>query len=238
MATTGIVPLGGCPPTVLTAWRHRAGELADLPGVRYQVEVPVPDSDLTAADTARHLFDGGARRVALDSPITLSGGDTSTALRLLAMVRDLTSYGIVVDWTVRLPDHMPTEDGDDPGWGAGGWRLISHLYPPARVDVGSAGDAVRAEWAEKFFLCRFMYRMGPGFVQIRDRRFGALNRFTVDDARYLTAIQTLTPRALMSAVPPDVLATFRAEGLVWEAGPLALWLPYRVRRWPWHAMTV
>lgn len=240
MSTTETVPLGG-PPTVLTAWRHRADELADMPGVRYQVEVPAPGDEPATPDLARHLFDGGARRVALAAPITLTGGDTATALRMVALVRDLTSVGIAIDWTLRLPDRAPTDDDDEENrWGAGGWRLISHLHPPSQVDAGGAGDAdaVRTEWADTYFFGRFMYRRGPGFVQVRDRRLGTLNRFTVDDPAYLAAIRTLTPGTPAAAVRPDVLAAFRDEGLVWAAGGVALWLPYRVRRWPWHAMTV
>jgi len=41
-----------------------------------------------------------------------------------------------------------------------------------------------------------------------------------------------------AAVPAHVLEAFLAEGLAGQAGDLAWWIPYRVRRWPWPALMV
>jgi tetratricopeptide (TPR) repeat protein len=60
-----------------------------------------------------------------------------------------------------------------------------------------------------------------------------LSRFTIDDPEYLAALDVLSGGADVDTVPASVLDDSVAENLVWLVGRTAVWLPYRVRRWPW-----
>jgi len=203
----------------VSAWRHHDPRVADLPGVVLEGL----DHAGSAPDSAGELYRRGARRVALHDVVDLSGA-AAAALGRLAFVRDLTGHGVVVDWRVRF-------DG-----AAAAWSSLSHLYPPAEL-LGAVEDSGALDrWRDLFHLCRCVYRVGPGFVQVRDRRTGGLNRLTIDDRQYLEAIDRLLPGTPDEAIAPAVLGDLAAENLVWRMGGLAVWLPYRVRRWPWPAM--
>lgn len=217
------------PPTTaeitLTGWRHRDERVADLPGI------PMPPypvaADRPAAAVAADLYTAGARRVVLPDPVDLTGaGAPAAAVRALALVRELTSRGIVLDWQLRL--------GPDPS----GWRPLSHLAPPAAVHAGAVGEQIQRAWAGAFHYGKCIHRHGPGFVQIRDRRWGELNRLTLDEPDYLLLMDRLQEAAPIADLPPEPLADLAGESLVWTVGDLVLWLPYRIRRWPWHAMVI
>lgn len=226
MSTVTTEPAGSTPAGAaataswpIAAWRHHDPRVADLPGVA----LDGVDQAAPSPDPAGELYRRGARRVALHGLVDLSGA-AATSLRQLAFVRDLTGYGVVVDWRVRV-------DG-----AAGAWSSLSHLYPPTEL-LGTVEDAAALDrWRELFHLCRCVYRLGPGFVQVRDRRTGELNRLTIDDPEYLEAVDRLLPGVPEESIPPTILADLAAENLLWRWGGLAVWLPYRVRRWPWPAM--
>jgi hypothetical protein len=134
------------------------------------------------------------------------------------LVRDLTSYGIVVGWQLRLG-------------AADRWQTLSHLAPPAVV-LAPDGESIRREWAETHYMGKCLYRHGPGFVQVRDRRFGELRLFTIPEPEYRAAIGTLAEVAPATAVARPIMSEFLAEDLAGQVGEIAWWLPYRVRRWP------
>lgn len=204
----------------ISAWRHHDPRVADLPGVALEGV----DQAVSARDFAGELYRRGARRVALHDVVDLSGVAAATALERLAFVRDLTGHGVVVDWRVRV-------DG-----AAGAWSSLSHLYPPTELFGTSEDTPALGRWRDLFHLCRCVYRVGPEFVQVRDRRTGELNRLTIDDPQYLEAVDRLLPGASEDVIPPAILGDLAAENLLWRLGGRAVWLPYRVRRWPWPAM--
>jgi hypothetical protein len=165
--------------------------------------------------------------VALDGPIDLSGNPgTATVVARLLLLGQLTSWALVVDWEVRL--------GADPE----SWRLLSHLYPPRVVLDAVDADHVRDRWRQGFYLCKCIWRQGPGFVEVRDRRAGSLARFIIDEPDYLRAMERLSAGCRADEVPAAVLADLVSEGLAGRVGDLAWWIPYRVRRWPSAALVV
>ncbi|WP_020129142.1 DUF5825 family protein [Streptomyces sp. 303MFCol5.2] len=190
------------------------------------------------AEECDRLWELGARRVRLSDVVDLS--DTGTpdaaarAVRTLSTVRDLTARAVLVEWDLRPdPDGGATATEDVS-------RLLSHLQPPQRiegVDPARAEDALRT-WRNGHYLGKCLWRQGPGFVQIRDRRWGDLRRFTVDEPHYQEAIERLAYGAPASAVPADALADLREERLVLAVGGVQWWLPYRVNRWLQEAMTI
>ncbi|MDH6455841.1 MULTISPECIES: DUF5825 family protein [unclassified Streptomyces] len=216
-------------PLTLTTWRDHDEEVLQLPALRPLTTV-VADS-ATPAETAAKLYTEGVRRVALDRPADLTGATGArTIVSTMLLLGELTSWGIVVDWDVAL--------GADPDI----WRSFNHLHPPRRIlDTEHAKEAadIRQEWRSTFYVGKCVYRRGPGFVQVRDRRAGgSLARYTLDDPGYLEAVDKLAHGCPAEAVAPDVLDHLVGESLAGRAGRLAWWLPYRVRRWPWPSFAV
>jgi len=204
----------------ISAWRHPDPRVADLPGV----VLDGVEQATSAPDTAAELYRRGARRVALPDVVDLTGEEPATPLAQLAFVRDLTAQGVVVDWRIRI-DATP-----------GAWSALTHLYPPTDLHGAAEGAEALDHWRRYFHLCRCVYRVGPGFVQVRDRRSGELSRLTIDEPEYIEAVERLLPGASEQAVAAEILDDLAAESLVWRAGGLAVWLPYRAQRWPWPSM--
>jgi hypothetical protein len=210
----------------LRLWRDHDEELLAAPGIAMgEWRPPGAPADLGAAVAG--LYRDGVRRVALDRPVDLTGElDKASLVQAMVLLRELTSWAIVVDWQLRPGEHHDV------------WQRLNHLHPPGAILDHPGGDEALATWRDTFYVCKCIYRQGPGFVQVRDRRDGTLARFTIDDPDYLAAIGVLLPGAPVGAVPPHVLDDYVAEGLAGLAGDVAWWLPYRVRRWPYPSMIV
>lgn len=214
------------PTLAVRAWRDPDPQAHDLPGMSLgRVSLPV------GSDHAEHLWAMGARHAELEGGVDLAAPDEAAhrrAIDQLCLVRDLTARAVRVDWDLRLsPDRAAQQ-----------WKVLSHLQPPrSATGLTDAEDALYA-WRTRHYLCKLIWRQGPGFVQIRDRRWGDLRRFTADEPRYQDAIARLDRGAHHTEVPADVLAEFTAEHLVLRLGDLAWWLPYRVSRWLQEAMAV
>ncbi|MGN9914127.1 DUF5825 family protein [Phytohabitans sp. LJ34] len=207
----------------LSRYRHSASDLSTLPELAQG-----PDHVWSEpAEVARRYFAEGTGRVVLHDEVDLSRGleDPATG-RALALIRELTSYAIVVDWRLHLGGHVEL------------WRQLCHLYPPSAV-LDPRGLEIHRGWSGRHFIGQCVYRRGPGFVQVRDRRFKGLEKIiTIDETEHLEAIRLLLDCAETSTVPSQALADFVGEDLVLHVGDRALWLPYLIRRWPIPAMTV
>ncbi len=231
MPETTLVPEPGtttAADTVLvTAWRDYDPVARALPGMSLgEVELDGP-----AAGWSRRLWELGARFVTVPGTVVLAPpADAGTARRqllLLSLVRDLTARAVLVDWELEL-DPAELES----------WRLLSHLQPPRRLSGVPDAEQALAAWRDGHYLGKCLWRQGPGFVQIRDRRWGHLARFTADEPHYQQAIERLAYGAPPAQAPADAVADFTEERLVLILGPLAWWLPYRVDRWIQEAMAV
>jgi hypothetical protein len=213
----------------LTTWRDHDEEVLQLPAM--SPVVTVVEESATWAATAAELYGKGVRRVALDRPADLSGAVTAHAIvSTMLLLGELTSWGIVIDWDVDL--------GADPEV----WRSFCHLHPPRRIlntQDSKNSEEIRQEWRSTFYLGKCVYRKGPGFVQVRDRRArGSLTRYTLDDPAYLEAVERLSTGCPADTVPSEVLDHLVGESLAGRAGQLAWWLPYRIHRWPWPSFAV
>lgn len=188
--------------------------MARVPGMSLgRIELK-PGARVEAAD----WYARGARCVTWDSPVDLDDPDAARTVRALCLIRDLTSWGLVVGWQLRAETGLTD------------WRALSHLYPPARVTGG--GDEVRAQWAQRFHMSKCVSRRGPGLLQIRDRRWDGLRRITISRPAYVDAIAALEHGARTTAIPSRILGYFTAERLVGQVGELSWWLPGQLRRWP------
>jgi hypothetical protein len=207
----------------LALWRDPDEEVLDLPGIAMGTVPAIGEP----SEVAERLYRDGVRRVALSRPVDLDGGmDKQTLVWTMMLLRELTSWGVVTDWRLR------------PGEYAQVWQRLNHLYPPLEILDEPDSAAILSDWRETFYLCKCIYRQGPGFIEVRDRRAGNLARFVIDDPAYLAVIDQLLLGAVAAELPAEILRQFVDEGLAGLAGDLAWWLPYRVRRWPWPSMIV
>lgn len=113
---------------------------------------------------------------------------------------------------------------------------LTHLQPPASLDGARSAERL-TEWRNRFYIGRCVWRRGPGFVQIRDRRDGVLQRFNLLQPAYLQAVALLEQQQV-SGVDPDVLVALRAEHLVLDFGGLDWWAPCLIDRWPVPSMVL
>ncbi|MGW3008317.1 DUF5825 family protein [Streptomyces sp. NPDC001219] len=211
----------------LRAWRDYDEDACALPGMSLgAVDLTGPPDE-----QATLLWELGARRVEFTGTVDLTAvddpADAAHAVRRLCLIRDLTARAILVQWQLRLPP-----EPDD------GWRDLSHLQPPRTLTGPADAVAALAQWRDGHYLCKCLWRQGPGFVQIRDRRWGELRRFTAEEPEYQEAITQLSYGAPLRTVPKAIATDFLTERLVGRTGPLLWWLPYRVNRWIQEAMAV
>lgn len=175
------------------------------------------------ASQAHHLFDEGVRAVTFSEPIRLTG---HAAWQALGLLRELAAWAVVCDWTLVVDAAGP------------GWSPFSHLPPPTEVRGCGAGGFDLTSWRESYLPCKCIYRAGPGFVQIRDRRSGWLECYTVDEPAFVAAIRDLATGLAVTEVDSAAAEAFMDSGLIVSVGDLQWWAPVRVRRWPIPAMSV
>ncbi|SOD73601.1 hypothetical protein SAMN05892883_2885 [Jatrophihabitans sp. GAS493] len=211
----------------LHQWRHHDLETTSMPAVSAGSDSIPAGADPAA--TAARLFADGVRRVEFGEPVELSGRvDPRLLVTTMLLLGELTALGVVVDWDVDLGE-LPDV-----------WTSISHLSPPRRI-VGLTDEEAQGildPWRSTFYLDKCVYRQGPGFIQVRDRRDATLHRLTIDDPLYLDAVAKLSRGCAIEEVPTEVWEALLGEQLVGVVGGLAWWMPYRVRRWPWPSFAV
>jgi Family of unknown function (DUF5825) len=200
----------------MTLWKDRDPAARRLAGM-YAGSVDRLDDPLTAVAS---LAASGVRFARLRDPVDLADVNGVAAAAALVAVRELTSHGIAVDWTIRMPA------------GAAGWQRLSHLYPPAVVRCGSESENVTTWWRDSFHAAKCGYRRGPGFLEIRDRRTGSFRRTVIRSARSDQAIAPLLRGMPAAALDETVTRRYLDADLVHQAGQYLWWTPYLIRRWP------
>jgi Family of unknown function (DUF5825) len=199
----------------MTLWKDRNPAAMRLPGM-YAGSVDRLDDPSGAVS---RLAAGGVQFARLRDTVDLADADGAAAVAALVVVRELTSHGIAVDWTIRMPAQA-------------GWQLLSHLYPPAAVLCGSGSESVTTQWRDSFHAAKCGYRRGPGFLEIRDRRTGSFRRTVIRSAQHGQAILPLLRGVPAAAVDETVIGRYLDADLVHRAGRFLWWTPYLIRRWP------
>ncbi|MEV8531507.1 DUF5825 family protein [Streptomyces sp. NPDC051211] len=204
----------GVGAVTVEAWRDYDPAARALPGMalgRHELSG-------AAQAGAERLQAAGARWVRLPRPVGLCGDADRESARSLLLIRELTGRGIAVDWVARCGD------------GCAGEGVLAHLHPPSRIE-GAPEQTLRG-WRAAYFPGKCVYRRGPGFVEVRDRRFGSLELFTIDEPPFLDAIAALREGTAVATVPPEVRSELAEARLVAEHAGLLWWLPMRMYRWP------
>ncbi|WP_433514311.1 DUF5825 family protein [Nonomuraea sp. CA-143628] len=200
----------------MTLWKDRDPAAMRVRGM-YAGRVNVTGDPLA---TASRLAADGVQLAQLDDMVDLDDPGGAAAVAALAVIRELTSHGIAVDWTLRM------------SVGPDGWRPLSHLHPPAAVYAGSAGDGIAAEWRDTFHIAKCGYRLGPGFIEIRDRRTGSFRRLVIRNPNREEAIAPLLRGVRAASLAPTVTERYLRADLLHQVGRYVWWTPYRIRRWP------
>ena len=155
----------------------------------------------------------------LSEPVVLGPSTSERTVEFIAWLRDEQSETVQVAW------HATIEAGLDT-------TLLHHLTPPA--DLG-ADDAVR-RWRAAYRPALCYYRLGPGFVQVKDtRRSDDAARFVLDDTVTVTVFnRCLRPTRWVDLSREECAAVeaLEAERLLLRVGEWVTVLPSRMRLWP------
>ncbi|MFD9687826.1 DUF5825 family protein [Kitasatospora sp. NPDC001309] len=213
------------------AWREAAPEvelwLDYDPAVRELPGFALGRRTLTGPAQAEvtGLHRAGVRCLRLTEPVRLCADAPAASARALMLLREATGQGLAVLWRAVCPD------------GCAAQRRFHHLYPPEQLTGGGAPD-VLADWRATYFPSKCVLRRGPGFVEVRDRRFGTLELFTIDEPGHLAQLEALSEGVEVDRLPDAVRRDFAEAGLIAEQAGRAWFLPMRVRRWPFPSLTV
>lgn len=202
----------------LQVWRdHDAAALRLGEFMRVDSLPPAEDAGLLAAS----VFDSGGRFVVVGEVVDFDALGAAAAARFIALLRELTSYGIAVEWRLRVTP------------GGTRWRDLWHLCPPCEVQL-PAGSAEQAWefWRNHFYYGLCVMRRGPELIEVRDRRSGKLRCVRYASPLHRAEIARLEQGAPAAAIAPEVLAEFEAARVVLAIGDMRVWLPFRYRRSP------
>ena len=202
----------------LQVWRDHDADARRL-GEFMRVGSLAPATD--AGLLAGNVFDAGGRLVVVGGVIDFDGLGAADAMRFVELLRELTSYGIAVEWRLRAT------------LGNTRWRDLWHLSPPSEAVLPAGAASPTWEfWRAQFHYGLCVMRRGPGMIEVRDRRSGRLRCLRFTSPLHLAEIERLEKGVTASSLDPEVLAEFEAARVVLAMGDMRLWLPCRSRRSP------
>jgi len=166
---------------------------------------------------------GGARAVALLAEARIAVLEigpmvTPGAARLAGWFefgKACVSYGVPLSWSGSLPSDAVEH-----------W---AHLPPPRN----------QPSWQGRWRYGALGWRRGPGFAQVIDGRADVIRQRRIQLGGLAPWFgDMLDHPAPAGAVPPAILAKLRDAGLVAVFAGQAVWLPYRLRRWPSNTFSI
>jgi hypothetical protein len=198
--------------------RAAVGKVLELGGPEAAVGLDVADS-----------IGAGVRAFRFLDPARLSVNKPHETLAFVRLLRDAASFGVPVAW------QGVVEEGIDP-------RVLIHLAPPAPM-AGENTSVNVAEWRHFYQPGLCYYRLGPGFIFIKDVRWegehAARYRFELDGIeRIIDQLETVVDTTTLDDAARGALEDLTTEHLALRLGGLATLLPYRMRRWPVPALEI
>lgn len=177
---------------------------------------------------AAQVRESGVHRIDVAGEVVLAEDGGRGALSFIRFLRDSTSAGLWVAWSGTVAEDL------DVG-------LLCHLPPPV-LRPGLRRDAPERRWwaSHQSGLC--YYRVGPGFVQVTDRRPGRMPRnMTVGSPSQLAAFSRFLvpgPVTLVDDLADAACGELARAGLLLRIGDSAVTLPHRLscRPVPWNVV--
>jgi hypothetical protein len=148
----------------------------------------------------------------------------ASALETARLRRQMTA-GTIEPWTGPLPDGLDT-------------RPLHHLPPPPVPPSREPGlDDPRLElWRTAFRPGLCYYRLGPGFIQVKDIRAPeSAARIIISQKPLIDAFLRCERPVLLADQDGDdraALEVLLQEGLLLQFGELVTTAPYHMRCWP------
>jgi len=150
---------------------------------------------------------------------SLSSSTPHASLALVRLLREAASFGVPVIWRSRISDGIDAS-------------LLVHLSPPEAVR-GEPLVPAMVEWRERYRPGLCYFRLGPGFVFVKDvRHTSASARYKIETVDELRALEAVVKVESLDQATRALLCDLEAEGLVLRIGDWATLLPHRMRRWP------
>lgn len=177
--------------------------------------------DLLDEPTAGHraVEEAAARsqRLELSAPVRL-GDDPGHDHALLRFLTDVAEHLTDLDWTL----------AGEPPWPV---RTFVHL-PPPRDGADRSAREYAARWRSDHRVGLCTYRLGPGFVRIRDVRPDGPHLRVLIDGRWAEAFATVMGEGAIDGAGRQLLDDLTAAGLATTVGATTHVLPVHLRRWP------
>lgn len=183
--------------------------------------------DLSSA----RLRESGVHQITITDEVLLTADRGLAALSFVRFLREATSAGVWVSWSGPVDPDLDTD-------------LLCHLPPPSSdsVDSGLSESAAGTAWQAGHEAGLCYYRLGPGFVQVTDRRPGAPSRQVVLNAQPRLDLfdRHLVPGPVSAADTGDARSEAYRElirgRLLLRIGHYAVTLPHRLlcRPVPWN----
>ncbi|SDP95793.1 hypothetical protein SAMN04487905_11849 [Actinopolyspora xinjiangensis] len=181
--------------------------------------IAVTDDTSDVRTRLEDFVSSGARGLVITDPVDLTLPDR-TSVDTVRLLRDAVGHGLRIDWRASPVDGLSVTD-------------FTHLPPPANLDeLSFLPDSDAESWLDLYSYGQLFYRVGPGFVSIKDvRPTVPAARMTLEEeeARIFLELaegggETGNSESLRSELVEYGL------GIAAEGGFLVL--PYRIRQWP------
>jgi len=181
---------------------------------RLTIEIADLTADPSSWRPAIHAARAGAQRLTLTGQVAF-GDDPMRDVVVLRLLSEAAAQLVDLDWTLAA----------EPPWPL---RTVVHLPPPA------ATNDFAHRWRAEYRVGLCVYRVGPGFVRIRDLRPHGPHLRVLIDGEWATGFAALAgdpwhwPDERASTLVDDL--TENGLALPLPTGPHLL--PTRVLRWP------
>ncbi|WNV87738.1 DUF5825 family protein [Umezawaea sp. Da 62-37] len=175
----------------------------------------------TAPDLAVLLARVPVAEVRLARPVDLSDPRGGDAARTIALVRECSSVGARVTWSLTSGER--TLDVS---------HLLGHLPAPHDMRVVGGG-----KWRSTDDFGLLYFRRGPGFLSVVDRRSGQSERLVLDDRVVVDVFTRGLEGCPWSELSKDARQAIAAQelvavGLLLRVGDHYVTLPVHMRSWP------
>ena len=210
-AAGGAGPAAAVQPQLVTVSCDRTelaglvGQLAQTGVAGLRLVVRVNGVPVITPGHVRALAAAGVAALDIAGDTTV---DDAVLLAWIELNKAALEYGLPLAWSGRLPAAVRHQ--------------LAHLVPARN----------QPDWQRRWRYAMFGWRKGPSFAAVLDSRADA-RQLTVD-LPVVTDLfgSDLDQSASVADADQETIAELTEAGLALIVGDAAVWLPYRIRRWP------